>query len=150
MDHAVHYRTSAGDTRLEEVGSLEAAVSLVERLRNDEGVSDVRVYKQVPIEFKTYYKVTVVGSDAGANGEAVSATPASAPAPGPQPAAQATPSAAPQDPPPGAMPLGPSTPSPQPAAQPSAQPSAQPAQGEGQGQGDEGEGSRRGSLFSRG
>ncbi|MBW3620759.1 MAG: hypothetical protein KY461_10980 [Actinobacteria bacterium] len=145
MDHAVHYRTAAGETKVEEVGTLDAAVSMVERLRNDEGVSDVRVYRQIPIEFKAYYKVSVV-DDAGAGGQAPAAAPT--PAPAPQPAADATPPAAPpsppQSPPPGAMPLGPSA-SAQPSAQPSATPSETPS-----GASDEGDSSKRGSLFSRG
>lgn len=85
MGHAVHYRTSAGETRFEEADSLDAALDKVERLRNDDGVSDVRVYREVPIAFKAYYKVTV----------AEDATPAAPPA------------AAPDAPPPGAMPLTP-------------------------------------------
>lgn len=125
MDHAVHYRTSGGETTFEEVGSLEAAVAKVERLRNDEGVSDIRVYKQVPIEFKTYYKVSVVDDAASS---------ASAPAPA---AAPSSGEAAPSTPPPGAMPLGQQSPSPAPAPAPAPEPSAD-------------EESRRGSLFSRG
>jgi hypothetical protein len=133
MDHAVHYRTADGAMSFEEASSLDAAVEMVERLRNDEGVSDVRVYKQVPIEFKAYYKVSVV-SEAGPS-------PAAAPVASPEPAQpDATPAAAaaPQSPPPGAMPLGPATPFTPPAAQPST------PQDEGTDAG------RRGSLFSRG
>lgn len=101
MDHAVHYRNSDGETKFEDVESLDAAVAMVERLRNDEGVSDVRVYQQVPIEFKTYYKV-VVGEGAGA------APRRAEPDPAPE-ASTPAPPAAPQTPPPGAMPLGPTT-----------------------------------------
>jgi hypothetical protein len=122
MDHAVHYRTSDGETRFEDVASLDAAVAMVERLRNDEGVSDVRVYRQVPIEFKAYYKVVV--------GDGAPATPAAAPAPAATPA----PPAAPATPPPGAMPLGPATPAAPPAVAREEEPDA----------------NRRGSLFSRG
>jgi hypothetical protein len=84
MGHAVHYRTSAGETRFEEADSLDAALDKVERLRNDDGVSDVRVYREIPIAFKAYYKVTV----------AEDATPGSTPDSPP-----------PDSPPPGAMPL---------------------------------------------
>lgn len=130
MDHAVHYRTSGGETTFEEAGSLEAAVAMVERLRNDEGVSDVRVYKQIPIEFKAYYKVSVV------DGSGPAAAPSAA-APAAAPAPDATPPAAPSTPPPGAMPLGQSQPisSPAPAAAASEAPEDE---------------TRRGSLFSRG
>ncbi len=155
MDHAVHYRTGDGATRFEEAGSLEAAVAMVERLRNDEGVSDVRVYRQVPIEFKTYYKVSVLGegAPAAAAGAAASGAPAARPAATPSPAPQqpqatpATPATppAPQTPPPGAMPLSP-TPTPAPAAE-SGPPSGSDTEGDGDGNAD---GGRRGSLFSRG
>lgn len=126
MDHAVHYRTGDGETTFEEAASLEAAVAMVERLRNDEGVSDIRVYKQVPIEFKTYYKVSVVDGSA-----------ASAPAAPSAPTATPAPEAAPSTPPPGAMPLGQT-----PAASPATATPAAPAEGEDE--------SKRGSLFSRG
>lgn len=141
MGHAVHYRTAAGETKVEEVGTLDAAVSMVERLRNDEGVSDVRVYREIPIEFKAYYKVSVV-DEANAGAPAASAPAATAPdtTPPAQPQQQPQAQAVPQSPPPGAMPLGPSTPS-----QPTAQPSAAPA-----GSNEDGDSSKRGSLFSRG
>lgn len=102
MDHVVRYRTNSGDTKTEDVATLEAAVALVERLRNEGEAEDVRVYRQVPIEFKTYYKV-VVGDVA---------------APAPEPTAAAP--SAPSTPPPGAMPLAPNPP---------AAPQAKPAEG---------------------
>lgn len=139
MAHAVHYRTAAGETKVEEVGTLDAAVSMVERLRNDEGVSDVRVYREIPIEFKAYYKVSVV-DEASSGNPSVSAPAETAADTTPPAQPQQQPQAAPQSPPPGAMPLGPSTPS-----QPTTQPSATPA-----GSNEDGDSSKRGSLFSRG
>lgn len=63
MGHAVHYLDAAGEPRFELQPSLEAALEQVEHLRNDDGVTDVRVFREVPIEVKTYYKV-VVAEDA--------------------------------------------------------------------------------------
>jgi hypothetical protein len=81
MSYAVHYRDASGESRLEDVTSLEAAVELVERLRNEDGASDVRAFRDVPLEVRTYYKVVVaVEEDEGP---------------------------ARTDPPPGAMPLAP-------------------------------------------
>ncbi len=59
MGHVVHYRTATGDPRLEDVASMDAAVELIERLRNDEGVEDVRLFREVPLKVRTYYKVVV-------------------------------------------------------------------------------------------
>lgn len=124
MEHLVRYTTTAGETRYEEVGSLEAAVSLVERLRNEDDASDAQVFRPVPIEFKAYYKVVV------AEGEPSDAAPRS-PAPI-------------DEPPPGAMPLSP-------PKQPSVQVHEEPAvveDGDPEHLGEDG--NRRSSLFSRG
>lgn len=121
MSHAVHYRTAEGEPRFDELGSLEQALAQVERLRNEQGVSDVRVYREVPISFKTYYKATVA-EDAAPAAEVTA------------PAAEA-----PTAPPPGAMPLTP----PSPAA------SANPPVAQANGELDEVDGAKRGSLFSR-
>lgn len=80
MGYAVHYRDAAGENRLEDVTSLEAAVELVERLRNEDGASDVRAFREIPLEVRTYYKVVALEGEG---------------------------QAARHDPPPGAMPLAP-------------------------------------------
>jgi hypothetical protein len=80
MSYAVHYRDASGESRLEDVTSLEAAIELVERLRNEDGASDVRAFREVPLEVRTYYKVVAREEDNGAVRK---------------------------DPPPGAMPLAP-------------------------------------------
>jgi hypothetical protein len=63
MGHVVHYRSSTGEPRLEDVASMEAAVELIERLRNEEGVEDVRLFREVPLKVRTYYKVVVDEAD---------------------------------------------------------------------------------------
>lgn len=59
MAHLVRHRTTAGETVTAEVDDLDAAVAMVERLRNDEAAEDVRVYAEVPLRFETYVRVSV-------------------------------------------------------------------------------------------
>lgn len=80
MDHVVQYRDATGEVQLEDVPSLDAALELVERLRNAQGVAEVRVLREIPIEIRTYYRVVAVDGDApAASGGVVDAPPASAP-----------------------------------------------------------------------
>lgn len=94
MGHVVHYRTAAGEPRLEDAPSLDAALALVERLRNDHDATEVRLFKEVPLQVKTYYKVAVADDD----GPLV---------PAEEPPAQTTVTV---EPPPGAMTLSPPPP----------------------------------------
>ena len=73
MSHAVHYRDAAGNPHLEDRPSLDAALELVEGLQNEAGATEVRVFREVPIEVKTYYRVVAV--EAGGDGNGVSAEP---------------------------------------------------------------------------
>jgi hypothetical protein len=59
MGYAVFHRDEAGTPTVEDVASLEAALEIVERSRNGEGPRDVRVFREVPIAVRTYYKVHV-------------------------------------------------------------------------------------------
>ena len=125
MEHLVRYELASGETRYDTVTSLEAAISLVERLRNEDESRNVEVFRHVPIEFKTYYKVVV--ADRETAGE--------------------TPRQSGEAPPPGSMPLSP-------PAQPKVQVHEDAAggdqqQGGGNGAQDGDEG-KRSSLFSRG
>jgi hypothetical protein len=63
MGYAVCHRDVTGTQQVEDVSSLEAAVELVERLRNEAGPADVRVFREVPIEVRTYYKVVLADED---------------------------------------------------------------------------------------
>lgn len=130
MGHGVRYVTGAGERRFEEVESLDAALARVERLQDDHDASDVRVYRQVPIEVRTYYKVVAVD-------DPVVAVPSRS-------ATQPAPDVADQ-PPPGSMPL---RPAPVVAAVPA--PGADDDDGDGTVDSESGaDGSRR-SLFGRG
>lgn len=60
MGHSVHFRDAAGEVQLEDVGSLEVALERVERLRNDDEATEIRVFRDVPIEVRTYYRAVAV------------------------------------------------------------------------------------------
>jgi hypothetical protein len=62
MAHMVIFRTAEGKPGYHQTEALDDAVRFVEHLRNTEQVTDARLFKmeEVPIEFKTYYKVEVV------------------------------------------------------------------------------------------
>ncbi len=61
MEHLVTFKTSEGRDGTHTATSLDDALGFVERLRNTEEASGVRVYRmqEVPIEFRTYFKVEV-------------------------------------------------------------------------------------------
>jgi hypothetical protein len=57
----VIFRSADGKPGYHQAETLAEAVAFVERLRNDEHVTDARVFRmdEVPIEFKVYYRVEV-------------------------------------------------------------------------------------------
>jgi hypothetical protein len=65
MGYAVHYQDGSGESRLEDVSSLEAAVELVERLQNEDDATGVRAFREVPLEVRTYYRVVALEPEAG-------------------------------------------------------------------------------------
>ena len=64
MPHMVIFRSSEGKPGYHQAETLDDAVRFVERLRNQEGVTDCRIFRmqEVPLEVKTYYKVEVAPS----------------------------------------------------------------------------------------
>lgn len=66
MEHLVRFTTTEGRDASHVTGSLDDAVRFVERLRNNEEASVVRVFRlqEVPISFKTYYKVELGTAEA--------------------------------------------------------------------------------------
>ena len=64
MPHMVVFRTSEGKNGYHKAETLDDAVRFVEHLRNNEQVSEAKVYRmhEVPIEFKVMYKVEVAGA----------------------------------------------------------------------------------------
>ncbi len=104
MSHVVLSKGASGEPKVDEASSLEEALKQVERLRNEGGVSDVRILREIPIEVKTYYRVTAVEDGATPAPPAAAPTAPTAPTPDIAPlsaAGQRT------DPPSGSAVLGP-------------------------------------------
>jgi hypothetical protein len=61
MEHVVFFSESTGEPAFRRFGDLEAAVQLVESLRNDRGITDVTLHAltPVPVSFRAYYRVEV-------------------------------------------------------------------------------------------
>src|SRR3954454_16736907 len=61
MPHMVIFRNADGKPGYHQADALEDAVRFVEELRNERHVTETRVFamQEVPIEFKTYWKVEV-------------------------------------------------------------------------------------------
>ena len=61
MSHMVVYRSADGRTGYFQAEDLDRAVAYVEHLRNVEAVDDSRLFRmeEIPIEFKTYYRVEI-------------------------------------------------------------------------------------------
>lgn len=61
MEHVVFYPGPDGSPAFRRVGSLDEAVSWVERLRNVDDLSDFSVHAltEVPLSVRAYYKVQV-------------------------------------------------------------------------------------------
>jgi hypothetical protein len=64
----VIFRRSDGKPGYHQADGVDDAVRFVEMLRNQEKVSDARIFRmeEVPIEIRTYYKVEVVPEEADA------------------------------------------------------------------------------------
>lgn len=92
MPHMVVFRSGEGKPGYHQVETLDDAVRFVERLRNQEGIADCRVFRmdEVPLEFKTYVKVEVAGAPVGDPAVAGSKVP-----PAPKASARASSSPAP-------------------------------------------------------
>ena len=66
MAHMVIFRRPDGKPGYHQADSVEDAVRFVEMLRNQEKVTDARIFRmeEVPIEVRTYYRVEVAGEQA--------------------------------------------------------------------------------------
>ena len=74
MPHMVIFRDAEGRPGYHQAEGLEDAVHFVEHLRNEREVSDTRVFsmQEVPLEFKSYWRVEVgAGASAAAPGLSV-------------------------------------------------------------------------------
>lgn len=59
MPFMVIYRTADGDTTYEQADAIDEAALFVERLRNSEGIDQIRIYRmeEISFAFRPYYKV---------------------------------------------------------------------------------------------
>ncbi len=66
MEHVVFFPAHDGSPAFRRVSTLEDAVRLVEHLRNVENVNEVSVHAltEVPLAFKTWYRVEVPAGEA--------------------------------------------------------------------------------------
>ena len=67
MPHMVIFRSTEGKPGYHHAETVDEAARFVEHLRNQEGVSEARIFRmqEVPIEFKTYYRVEVGSQSPG-------------------------------------------------------------------------------------
>ena len=89
MTHMVIFRTAEGKPDYHQADDLAAAIAFVERLRNEDSITDARIFhmEEVPISFRTYYRVEVSAAAAAANA-------IDGPIPAPTPVAEPEPVAA--------------------------------------------------------
>lgn len=61
MEHLIRFKTAEGIDGSHSAYTLDDAIEFVERLRNNEDATDVHLYRmtEIPIEFKTYFRVEV-------------------------------------------------------------------------------------------
>src|ERR1043165_5307333 len=59
MPFMVIYRTSDGSSNFEQLDAIDEAAMYVERLRNNDGVDQIRIYRmeEISFAFRPYYKV---------------------------------------------------------------------------------------------
>ena len=64
MTHMVIFRTAEGKPDYHQADDLAEAMAFVERLRNEDSISDARIFhmEEVPIEFRAYYRVEVTAA----------------------------------------------------------------------------------------
>ena len=74
MPFMVIYRNADGSAGYEQVDAIDAAARFVERLRNDESIDQIRMFRmeEIKFAFRPYYKVELGLADprpATANGD---------------------------------------------------------------------------------
>src|SRR3954463_12329523 len=83
-EHVVFFPASDGSPAFRRLSSLHEAVDFVEHLRNEQEVAEVSVHSlaEVPLAFRTVYRVEVAGAVPAPPAPVEAAMPAPAPAPG--------------------------------------------------------------------
>src|SRR5437764_9564671 len=94
MPHMVIFRDAEGRPGYHQAEGIDDAVRFVEQLRNEQDVTETRIFsmQEVPIEFRTYYRVALAPPPAPAAVEAEMAPPGE-PSSEPEGAADADPHA---------------------------------------------------------
>jgi hypothetical protein len=61
VEHLVRFNSPEGRDAYHQAANLDEALKFVERLRNNEGVDNVRLFRlhEIPLEFRAYYRVEV-------------------------------------------------------------------------------------------
>ena len=77
MPHMVIFRDAEGRPGYHQAEGIDDAVRFVEQLRNEQDVTETRIFsmQEVPIEFRTYYRVALAPPPAPAGVEAEMAPP---------------------------------------------------------------------------
>ena len=77
MPFMVIYRTSDGVSRYEQAGAIDEAALFVERLRNKDGIDQIRIYRmeEIGFAFRPYYKVELGSTDRDRSGPPNEVTP---------------------------------------------------------------------------
>jgi hypothetical protein len=72
MPHMVIFRDAEGRPGYHQAEGIDDAVRFVEQLRNEQDVTETRIFsmQEVPIEFRTYYRVALAPPPAPAGVEA--------------------------------------------------------------------------------
>lgn len=103
MAHMVIFQTPDGNPGYNQFDTVEAAVGFVEQLRNEQGVSNARMFalEELKFDFKAYYRVEMAALTAGDPPAAAAPSPAAPPsAAAPAPPLQVVPPTATTDAPP--------------------------------------------------
>lgn len=133
MSHMVIFQTQDGSPGYNQFESIDGAVAFVEKLRNDQGIENARIFalEEVKFELKPYFRVELQALNPGGpkpGGPAPAPAAPSAPAqpPGPSAHSPAEPTTfgagSPAGPPPGGVPSQPAPPAAAPEAPESSQP----------------------------
>jgi hypothetical protein len=82
VSYMVIFRTADGKPGYQQADDVQDAAASVERLRNEDGVDNVRIYRmeEVAFEYKVHYSVQLTSPEAGSAPAAASVGPADAPA----------------------------------------------------------------------
>ena len=118
MEHVVFFPASDGSPAFRRLSCLQEAVDFVEHLRNEQEVAEVSVHSlaEVPLAFRTVYRVEVAGAVPAPSAPVEEATPAPEPVAepvaeaAPEPAPKARPAPAPREPDPAEISAPPAAP----------------------------------------